>query len=44
MTEQFGEFFIAELIAAQNHEHKALVAQVEQEAIGLMSLSIDIDY
>ena len=44
LTEQFGEFFIAELIAAQNEEHKALVAQVQEAAIGLMSLSIDIDY
>ena len=44
LTEQFGEFFIAELIAAQNEEHKALVAQVHDSVVGLMSLSIDIEY
>ena len=44
LTAQFGEFFIAELIAFQNENQKALVAQVDEKAVGLMSISKDIDY
>ena len=54
LTNQFGEFFIADLIATQNktrnntknnkHSGKALVAQVKEKAVGLMSLSTEIDY
>ena len=44
LTAQFGEFFIAELIAYQNENQKALVAQVGEKAVGLMSISKDIDY
>ena len=54
MTSQFGEFFIADLIATQNltrrmnkggkSEGKALVGQVGDKAIGLMSVSTEIDY
>ena len=44
LTQQFGEFFIAELIAYQNENQKALVAQVGEKAVGLMSISKDIDY
>lgn len=44
LTTQFGEFFIAELIAFQNENQKALVAQVGERAVGLMSISKDIDY
>lgn len=54
ITAQFGEFFIADLIANQNQtrrntqniksDGKALVAQVRKKAVGLMSLSADIDY
>lgn len=54
LTEQFGEFFIADLIANQNQtrrntekiksDGKALVGEVNNKAIGLMSLSSDIDY
>lgn len=54
LTAQFGEFFIADLIANQNQtrrntmniksDGKALVAQVKKKAVGLMSLSTDIDY
>lgn len=49
LTSQFGEFFIADLIATQNltrrmnkggkSEGKALVGQVGDKAIGLMSIS-----
>lgn len=49
MTSQFGEFFIADLIATQNltrrmtkdlnPEGKAIVGQVNTKAIGLMSVS-----
>ncbi len=54
LTSQFGEFFIADLIATQNltrrmtkgstSEGKALVGQVGDKAIGLMSISTEIDY
>jgi len=43
LTETFGEYFLAELIAAQNDENKALVAQVGDKAIGLLALSSEID-
>ena len=43
MTEAYGEYFIAELIAAQNEESCALVAQVQDKAIGLMGLTKEVD-
>lgn len=43
-TEVYGNYFIAELIANQTNERKAIVAQVESKAKGLLSLSTDIDY
>lgn len=42
LTELYGEFFIAELIEAQNDTTKALVAEVDGRAVGLMSLTNDI--
>ncbi len=54
LTSQFGEFFIADLIATQNltrritkdsdPDGKAIVGQVGDRAIGLMSVSNEIDY
>ena len=54
LNSQFGEFFIADLIATQNltrrmtrgsvSEGKAIVGQVGDKAIGLMSISTEIDY
>ncbi|EAR95092.1 hypothetical protein TTHERM_00641200 (macronuclear) [Tetrahymena thermophila SB210] len=54
LTAQFGEFFIADLIATQNltrrgtrkflNNGKAIVGQVRDKAVGLMSISTDIDY
>jgi len=43
ITEAYGEYFIAELIAAQNAENKALVAQVKDKAVGLMGLTKEVD-
>lgn len=43
VTETYGEYFLAELIASQNENNKALVAQVKDKAIGLMGLTSDID-
>lgn len=43
VTSTYGEFFIAELIAAQNEVSRALVAQVHDKAVGLLSVSSDID-
>lgn len=54
LTSQFGEFFIADLIATQNltrrmtkgspSQGKAIVGQVGDKAKGLMSISTEIDY
>lgn len=54
LTSQFGEFFIADLIATLNltrritkgskSEGKAIVGQVGDRAVGLMSISTEIDY
>jgi hypothetical protein len=43
VTEAYGEYFIAELIAAQNDVNCAMVAQVKDKAIGLMGLTKDVD-
>jgi hypothetical protein len=43
ITETYGEYFIAELIAAQNDLNKALVAQVKDKAVGLMGLTSEVD-
>lgn len=43
VTEVYGEFFIAELIEAQNEENRALVAEVDGRAVGLMCLTSDVD-
>ena len=43
ITEAYGEYFIAELIAAQNANNKALVAQVKDKAVGLMGLTKEVD-
>merc|ERR1719362_1417733 len=42
-TEIYGEYFIAELIEAQNEENKALVAEVDGRAVGLLCLTSDVD-
>ena len=43
VTEAYGEYFIAELIAAQNKNNRALVAQVKDKAVGLMGLTSEVD-
>ena len=43
ITEAYGEYFIAELIAAQSENNKALVAQVKDKAVGLMGLTKNVD-
>ena len=43
VTEAYGEYFLAELIAAQNEDNKALVAQVKDKAVGLMGLTNETD-
>jgi hypothetical protein len=43
VTEVYGDYFLAELIAAQDDTNKALVAQVKDKAIGLMGLTSDLD-
>merc|ERR1719162_1461264 len=43
ITDIYGEYFIAELIEAQNEENKALVAEVDGRAVGLMCLTSDVD-
>lgn len=43
VTEAYGEYFLAELIAAQSDHNKALVAQVKDKAVGLMGLSDEVN-
>ena len=43
ITEAYGEYFIAELIANQNESNKALVAQVKDKAVGLLGLTNHVD-
>lgn len=43
VTEAYGEYFLAELIASQNENNKALVAQVKDKAVGLMGLTNEVD-
>mmetsp|Transcript_104630 Transcript_104630/g.197075 ORF Transcript_104630/g.197075 Transcript_104630/m.197075 type:complete len:1537 (-) Transcript_104630:70-4680(-) len=43
ITDLYGDYFIAELIEAQNDENKALVAEVDGRAVGLMCLTSDVD-
>lgn len=43
LTELYGEFFLAEMIQAQDEENKALVAEVGDKSVGLMSLSSEMD-
>ena len=43
VTEIYGDYFLAELIAAQDETNKALVVQVKDKAIGLMGLTSDVD-
>lgn len=43
VTEAYGEYFLAELIAAQSDSSKALVAQVKDKAVGLMGLTSEVD-
>merc|ERR1719491_1154226 len=43
ITDIYGEYFIAELIEAQNDENKALVAEVDGRAVGLMCFTSDVD-
>ena len=43
VTEAYGEYFLAEMIAAQNKHNNALVAQVKDKAVGLMGLTDEVD-
>ena len=38
-----GEYFLAELIESQDSNHKTIVAEVEGQAVGFMSVSCDVD-
>ncbi|KAL5271061.1 hypothetical protein ACHWQZ_G001647 [Mnemiopsis leidyi] len=43
LCETYGDYFLAELIEAQDENHKALVAEVGGLAIGFMCLSTEVD-
>lgn len=43
LTDIYGEFFLAELIESQNAHNHSLVADVNGRAVGLMSLSDEVD-
>ena len=43
VTSTHKKYFIAELIAAQNETSRSLVAQVNDKAVGLLSVTSEID-
>jgi len=43
LCETYGDYFLAELIEAQDDNHKALVAEVGGLAIGFMCVSTEVD-
>ena len=43
MNSFYEDFFIAKMIAAQNEENKVLVGQVNDKAIGMLSLGTNLD-
>eukprot|EP00741_Cyanophora_paradoxa_P022490 tig00021464_g21716.t1 len=43
LTERYGEFFLASLIESQDEENRALVAEVNGRAVGLMALTSQLD-
>jgi hypothetical protein len=43
LTSTYGDYFLAELIEAQDESNKAIVAEVDGTAIGFMSVSCDVD-
>ena len=42
IRERFGEFFLAEVIEAQNESNKAWVAEMDGRVLGLMSVTTDL--
>ncbi|XP_065052089.1 cilia- and flagella-associated protein 61-like isoform X1 [Rhopilema esculentum] len=43
LTAMYGDFFLSELIEAQDEQNKTIVADVDGTAFGFMSLSSDVD-
>ena len=42
-AEEYGEFFLAQMIQAQDRNNKALVAELNGRAVGLLSLTADVE-
>ena len=42
-ADEYGEFFLAQMIQAQDSNNKALVAEVNGRAVGLLSLTADVE-
>jgi len=43
LSQSFGEFFLADMIEAQDDENRALVALANERAVGLMGVSTELD-
>jgi len=43
ITDVYGDYFIAELVEAQDKDNKAIVAEVNGRAVGLMCMTSDVD-
>jgi len=43
ISKQYGEHFLAELIASQDDHHKTIVADVAGKAVGFLSVSTELD-
>jgi hypothetical protein len=42
-ADEYGEFFLAQMIQGQDENNKALVAELNGRAVGLLSLTADVD-
>jgi len=42
-ADEYGEFFLAQMIQAQDNNNKALVAELKGHAVGLLSLTGDVE-
>jgi len=43
LTAKYGDFFLSELIEAEDEDYKSIVADVDGTAIGFMNISTDVD-
>ncbi len=42
-AKELGDFFVAQLIQSQDHRNRALVAEAQGRAVGLLCVTVDVD-